>query len=74
LTSFKIDQILGSEIENWNKKNIVSVFVEYSETLNGNLETTRSMIIFIPSDNGKTWTIQDWKVKDIVKKCNEGLY
>jgi hypothetical protein len=74
LTSFKIDQILGSEIENWNKKNIVSVFVEYSETLNGKLETTRSMIIFIPSDDGKTWTIQDWKVKDIVKKCNEGLY
>lgn len=74
LTSFKIHEILGSEIENWNGKNIVSVFVEYSETLNGKLETIRSMIIFIPSEDGKTWTIQDWKIKDIVKKYNEGLY
>jgi len=74
LTSFKVNEILGSEIEKWNGKNIISVFVEYSETLNGKLETIRSMIIFIPSDDGKTWTIQDWKVKDIVKKCNEGLY
>ena len=74
LTSFKVNEILGSEIEKWNGKNIISVFVEYSETLKGKLETIRSMIIFIPSDDGKTWTIQDWKVKDIVKKCNEGLY
>ena len=74
LTSFEVHGILGSEIEKWDGKNFISVFIEYTETLKNKSETIRSVIVFIPSDDGKTWTIQDWKVNDIVKKCNQGLY
>ena len=74
LTSFKIDEILGSEIENWNGKYFGSVFVQYSETINGKSETIRTMLTFIPSEDGKTWTIQDWKIKDIADKVNRKLY
>lgn len=74
LTNFEVNEILGSEIEKLNGKNFISVFIEYTETLKGKSESIRSVIVFIPSDNGKTWKIQDWKVSDIVKKCNEGLY
>ena len=74
LTSFVVHDILGSEIEHRNGKKFISVFVEYSETLQGKSETTRSELVFIPSEDGKSWTIKDWKVKDIVKKCDEGLY
>ena len=74
LTNFKIDEILGSEIENWNGKNFSSVFVQYSETLRGKSETIRTVLTFIPSEDGKKWTIQDWKIKDIADKVNRKLY
>lgn len=74
LTNFKIEEILGSEIENLNGKIIGYVFVQYSETLNNKSESVRTMLTFSPSEDGKTWTIQDWKVKDIAKKVNDKLY
>lgn len=74
LTSFKIEEVLGSEIENWDGKIIGYVFVQYSETLKNKSETVRTMLTFSPTEDGKGWTIQDWKVKDIAKKVAEKLY
>lgn len=74
LTSFKIDKILGTEIEKWDGKNFGNVFIQYSETLKGKTQTIKTMLTFIPSEDGKAWTIQDWKVKDIAKKVNEKIY
>ena len=74
LTSFKIEEVLGSELENWDGKIIGYVFVQYSETLKNKSESARTMLTFSPSEDEKSWTIQDWKVKDIAKKVIEKLY
>ena len=74
LTNFKIEEILGSEIENGNGKIIGYVFVQYAETLKNKSESVRTMLTFSPSEDGKSWTIQDWKVKDIAKNVIEKLY
>jgi hypothetical protein len=74
LTSFKIEEVLVSEIENWDGKIIGHVFAQYSETLKNKSESVRTMLTFSPTEDGKSWTIQDWKVKDIAKKVTEKLY
>ncbi len=74
LSTFQVDEILGSEIEYDNKNIIGEVFYQFTETLKNKSQTIRSMLIYISSDNGKTWMLQDWKIKDIVDKANKGLY
>ncbi|RVT72338.1 hypothetical protein EOD40_16200 [Flavobacterium sufflavum] len=74
LTSFKVDKILSSEIEYWDEKTICHVFIQYSESLKHKSETIKTMLTFIPSKDKKTWTIQDWKIKDILDKVNRNLY
>ncbi|WP_269222587.1 hypothetical protein [Flavobacterium sp. IMCC34518] len=74
LSDFKVDKILDTQIENANDKVIGYVFFEYSETLTNKSEKTKTMLTCISSDNGKTWRIQDWKIKDIADKVNRRLY
>jgi len=74
LNKFKVDKILDTQIENVNDKVIGYVFFEYSETLINKSEKIKTMLTLISSDNGKTWQIQDWKIKDIADKVNQRLY
>ncbi|MBA0882200.1 hypothetical protein [Flavobacterium undicola] len=74
LTKFQVDKILDTQIENAKDIVIGYVFFEYQETIKSKSEKIKTMLTFISSDNGKTWSVQDWKIKDIADKVNRRLY
>ena len=74
LTKFKVGKILETKIETGEEFNTGYVFFEYTETIKNKTTTNKTLLIFITKDYGKSWTIQDWKIKDITYKSNRKLY
>ena len=74
LTKFKIEKILDVKIEVDEEFSTGYVFFEYLETIKNKSKKNKNMLIFITKDYGKTWTMQDWKIKDIAEKVNRKLY
>ncbi|MEL1239918.1 hypothetical protein [Flavobacterium flavipallidum] len=74
LTKFHLDKILDIQIEKIDNMVIGNVFFEYQETIKSKTENIKTMLTFISPDNGNNWSVQDWKIKDIVDKVNRELY
>lgn len=74
LTKFKVEKILDVQIETGEEFCTGYVFFEYLETIKNKSKTNKTMLIFITKDYGKTWKMQDWKIKDIADKVNRKLY
>ena len=66
LAKFKVNKILDTEIQKENGNIFGQVFFQYSETLKNKTELIKTMLVFISYDNGKTWFIQDWKIKPAI--------
>ena len=74
LDKFKFEKILGSQLETDNNFSIGQIFFEYTETLKGKSEKIKTMLVFVSEDEGRTWAIQDWKIKDIADKVDKKIY
>lgn len=74
LTKFKVEKILDIQIEVGEDFSTGYVSFEYLETIKNKSKTNKTMLILITRDYGKTYSIQDWKIKDIVDKVNRKLY
>ncbi len=74
LTKFKFEKILDIQLEVDEESSTGYVFFEYLETIKNKSKTNKTMLILISRDYGKTWSIQDWKIKDIADKVNRKLY
>lgn len=74
LEKFKIEKILGSSLETDVNFIVGQIFFEYTEILKSKLERVKTMLVFISADKGKTWVIQDWKVKDIADKVDRKIF
>ncbi len=74
LDKFEVGKILGTELETDDNFTIGQVFFEYTQTLKGKSEKIKSMLVFLSENKGKTWVIQDWKIKDIADKVDKKIY
>jgi hypothetical protein len=74
LDEFKIEKTLGSSLETDSNFTVGQIFFEYTETLKGKSEKIKTMLVFISEDKGKTWVIQDWKIKDIADKVDRKIF
>jgi hypothetical protein len=73
LTKFSIDKFLGSSVEMDNGYKIGYVFYQFTQILKKKRMTDKAMLVFISEDEGKTWVIQDWRVKWIADQVNKKL-
>lgn len=73
LSKFKIGKFLGSMLEADAVYIIGQTYYSYVETINGKQTKATLMLVFISEDKGKTWVIQDWKIKDIADKVDRKI-
>lgn len=73
LTKFTIDKFLQSTVEMENGYKMGYVFYQFTQTLKGKRTTDKTMLVFISEDEGKTWVLQDWKVKWIADQVDKKL-
>jgi|GEM_PF-3937240 hypothetical protein len=73
LTTFRFDKFLKSSIERGGGFILGYVIFEYTEFFKSKSMNRKTMIVFISQDNGKTWVLQDWKVKDIADKVDRKI-
>ena len=74
LTIFKIGKFLGSMIEADPVYIVGQTYYDYVETINNKQTKSKIMLVFISEDKGKTWVVQDWKIKDIADKVDKNIY
>ncbi len=70
LSKFKIGKFLGSMLEADPVYIVGQTYYDYIETINNKPTKSKLMLVFISEDKGKTWVIQDWKIKDIADKVD----
>ena len=74
LTKFKVEKILDIQLEAGEEFSLGYVSFEYLEMIKNKSKTNKTTLIFITKDYGKTWAIQDWKIKDIADKINRKIF
>ena len=74
LTIFKIGKFLGSMIEADPVYIVGQTYYDYVETINNKQTKSKIMLVFISEDKGKSWVVQDWKIKDIADKVDKNIY
>jgi len=73
LSKFKIGKFLGSMLEADPVYIVGQTYYDYLEIHNGKTTKAKLMLVFISEDKGKTWVIQDWKIKDIADKVDRKI-
>jgi len=72
LTHFELLYMAGSHIENQEPDFLAfNILYYYKETLKKRTKKKPVLLYFISRNNGETWGIQDFKIKEIAKSFNK---
>lgn len=71
-SGFRINCITGGNLSLEDNYLISTVVFNFSEVLDNVKRENQTMLFFISEDEGRTWSVQDWRIKDIADKVRKG--